>query len=349
MLKHKRILVEYIWIGGNEELRSKTRVIDVTNDEYNDSLNLVLSVWNYDGSSTGQAPGQNSEVIIKPRRICRCPFRRDGNNVLVICDTYDSNDQPLPTNTRFNAAIIFAQKPEEEPWFGIEQEFFFIDAKTNKPLGFNDEVADVPTVQGQYYCSVGAKNSFGRQIMEDVLNNMLYAGLKVSGINAEVAPGQFEFQIGPVVGIDAPDQVHLARYILERTAEKYNVWIDYHPKPLGFDADWNGSGLHHNFSTKAMREQNGLGVILDAMTKLESQHLEHMKVYGKDNHMRMSGKHETSSYDKFTFGRASRNTSVRIGNDVYVNGCGYFEDRRPASNADPYHVCSKIFETTCLI
>ena len=339
----RKMVVEYVWIGGNGELRSKSRVL---NHKLNMSLNDIPN-WNYDGSSTEQAEGKDSEVNIIPRRICKCPFRK-GDNLIVLCDTYNHEMKPLETNTRYNADIIFSQKKEEEPWYGIEQEFFLYYAKTNKPLGFNGETCETPNKQGQYYCSIGAKNSFGRDIMDEALNNMIYAGLTVSGINAEVAPGQWEYQIGPVEGIDAGDQMWISRYILERTAEKYNVYIEYHPKPLGENADWNGSGCHTNYSTKSMREEKGIEHIFKAIDKLSKKHLEHMKVYGKDNHMRMSGKHETSSYNKFTFGRANRGASVRIGNGVYNENKGYFEDRRPASNMDPYLVTSIIFKTTCL-
>lgn len=335
-----QIVVEYIWIGGDNELRSKARVLKL-------SPGSQIPEWNYDGSSTDQAEGRLSEIMIRPCRKCKCPFRR-GDNLLVMCDTYDPQGNPIPTNTRNGAKQIFDKKLESEPWFGIEQEFFLIDASTSLPLGFNDETSEKPTKQGQYYCSIGAGNAFGRQIIEEAFSNMLYADLQVSGINAEVAPGQWEYQIGPVEGIDAADQMWLSRYILERTAEKHNVKIDYHPKPLGEHADWNGSGLHTNFSTKGMREDGGLAQIFDAVKKLEVKHDEHMKVYGKYNEMRMSGKHETASFHKFTSGVANRGASVRIGNSVNKDRKGYFEDRRPASNADPYLVTSKIFETTCL-
>jgi len=340
-----KIVIEYVWIGGSNELRSKARVLD--KNDYLDADPSKIPEWNYDGSSTEQAEGKLSEVMIRPVRVCRCPFRR-GDNLMVLCDAYDPGWNPIPTNTRNGANAIFNTKMDELPWFGIEQEFFLINAKTKRPLGFNDEVSINPTKQGQYYCSVGTGNAFGRQIVDEALDNMIYAGLCVSGINAEVAPGQWEYQIGPVIGIDAGDQMWLSRYILERTAEKYNVIIEYHPKPLGENADWNGSGLHTNFSTKRMREDGGIHVIVDAIKKLKAKHHEHMKVYGKDNEMRMSGKHETASFYNFTSGVANRGASVRIGNSVHAQGKGYFEDRRPASNADPYLVTSKIFETTCL-
>jgi glutamine synthetase len=176
----------------------------------------------------------------------------------------------------------------------------------------------------------------------------LYAGLTVSGINAEVAPEQWEYQIGPCTGIEYGDQMWISRYILERTAEEFNVHINYHPKPLGKGADWNGSGGHTNYSTKKMREENGLDHILEAIKKLESKHEEHMTAYGKDNRDRLSGRHETASYDRFSSGVANRGASIRIGNNVYQERKGYFEDRRPASNMDPYLVTSMMFKTTCL-
>lgn len=343
--KIKKVIVEYIWIDGNEGLRSKTKVLSVTEDEYNDVLNIKLPDWNYDGSSCGQKLGLDTEVVIKPQRICKCPFRRNGNNIMVMCDTYNADGTPHDTNTRINAKQIFNQKVEEDPWFGLEQEFFFFDAKTDTPIGFNGEVKEIPHEQGIYYCSVGAKNTFGRHIMEEALDNMLYAELGITGINEEVALGsQWEYQVF-AEGIDASDQMWISRYILERTAEKYNVWINYHPKPL---PDVNGSGCHINVSTKTIRESNELDEIIKAIKKLEPKHIEHMDVYGKYNEMRMSGHHETSSYNKFSYGIGTRNTSIRIGNDIKNGKNKYFEDRRPSSCIDPYLGTSKLFETICL-
>lgn len=342
----KKVIAEYVWIDNEGGLRSKARVVSLL--PYTDHMDIKwYKEWNFDGSSTKQAEGFDSEVIIKPKFICKCPFRKD-QNVILLCDTYDANDKPLVSNTRYNANLIFEQKKEQEPWYGLEQEFFMYDMRTNKPLGFNNEIYLNPSIQGQYYCGVGAGNAFGRHVIEKALKKMLYANLSVSGINAEVAPGQWEYQIGPVEGIEASDQLWVSRYIMERVAEKYNVRIEYHPKPLGKDSDWNGSGFHTNYSTKDMREENGINAIHNAIEKLSPKHKEHMEVYGKYNDQRMSGKHETASYDKFTYGRADRGASIRIGNDVYKSGCGYFEDRRPASNADPYLVTSIIFKTTCL-
>lgn len=321
-------IIDYVWIGGKDELRSKIRII------YDDIENIPE--WNYDGSSTYQADTDNSEVIIKPQRIFKCPFHKD-NGYIVICDTYLPNGEPLPTNNRYNAKIIFDKYKNEIPWYGIEQEYFIYDNETNKPVGMSNKP------QGQYYCSVGGQNAFSRNIVEEHLEACMYAGIKISGINAEVAPGQWEYQIGPVEGIDAADQLIASRYILEKITEKYNKYINYHPKPL--EGNWNGSGCHTNFSTKIMREENGIKIIYESMEKLNKKHKEHMDIYGFDNFKRMSGEYETSNFNEMTYKVASRKASIRIPSDTYKNGKGYFEDRRPASNMDPYLVTSKILET----
>ena len=310
-------VVEYIWLGGNNEFRSKTRVLE--------NVNIAISIsdipdWNYDGSSTGQATGRESEVIIKPKALFNNPFGLPYDYI-VLCDTYLPDGSPLYNNTRIVADMIFNEKLEEEPWFGLEQEYFLIDPTTNKPLGF-DETGK----QGQYYCSVGCENAFGRKIIDEHFRMCLFAGVKIGGINAEVAPGQWEFQIGPCVGIDAGDHLWTARYILQRLGEIHNVKIDLSPKPL--KGDWNGSGCHTNYSTKNMREgtmyKTGLEYIDEAIDKLSKNHQEHMKVYGSGNEERMTGKHETASYNVFTDGVANRGASVRRGNETITNKKGYF-------------------------
>lgn len=335
-------VVEYIWLGGNNELRSKTRVLDNVNIA---AISIKdIPDWNYDGSSTGQATGRESEVIIKPKTLFNNPFGQPYDYI-VLCDTYLPDGSPLYNNTRIVADMIFNQKLDEEPWFGLEQEYFLIDPTTNKPLGF-DETGK----QGQYYCSVGCENAFGRKFIDEHFRMCLHAGVKIGGINAEVAPGQWEFQIGPCVGIDAGDHLWTARYILQRLGEIHNVKIDLSPKPL--KGDWNGSGCHTNYSTKNMREgtdeKTGLNYIDEAIDKLSKNHQEHMKLYGSGNEERMTGKHETASYTVFTDGVANRGASVRRGNETIKNKKGYFEDRRPSANCDPYLVTSAIFKTTCL-
>jgi len=337
-----KVLVEYVWIGGNNELRSKTKVMDKEVHSVND-----LSEWNYDGSSTAQAAGEDSEVIIKPCALFNDPFR-GGDNKMVMCDTYRPDGTPLENNHRIWANQIFNQALDEEPWFGLEQEYFLMDPKTNKPLGFPHY--GHPEPQGQYYCSAGAINAFGRDVAEEHLRACVDAGIKISGINAEVAPGQWEFQIGPCTGIEEGDHLWMARYLLNRVAEKHGVVVDIEPKPM--KGDWNGSGCHANYSTKNMRHGNdnksGLDFINEAIEKLSHNHMEHMNAYGSGNEERMTGAHETASYDTFSEGVANRGASIRRGNQTVKDGKGYFEDRRPSSNCDPYLVSGKLFETTII-
>jgi glutamine synthetase len=350
----KQYLLEYIWIGGNGELRSKIKIEKNNvnckiNDNMADNLNNdKFPEWNFDGSSTGQANGEDSEVILKPQRCYKNPFFKETYETIayiVLCDTYLHSGEKTQTNTRYEANKLFNEKLEQEPWYGLEQEYFIIDSKTKLPYGYNAN-----NMQGQYYCSVGTENAYRREIAETHMQYCLYAGISISGINAEVAPGQWEFQVGPCIGIIAGDDLWTARYILHKLGEKYNVIINFEPKPL--DGEWNGSGCHANYSTKNMREgtkeRKGIDYINDAIERLSKKHKEHMQVYGKDNDKRMTGKFETASYDIFSDGIANRCASIRRGNDTFKNEKGYFEDRRPSSNCDPYLVTSKLFETTVL-
>jgi glutamine synthetase len=348
------IKVEYIWIGGNNELRSKTRVLNKMN-YYAEAQNMQvwhadsplteLPEWNYDGSSTKQADGDNSEVIIKPCAIFKDPFR-GSHDILVLCDTWLLNRTPHPTNTRHNAKRTFTNHLDLglEPMFGMEQEFFIMDCQTGYPVGFRE---DDLQKQGQYYCGIGAANCYGRKFAEEALDNCMKAGVSVTGLNFEVAIGQCELQVCDI-GIKAADHLMMLRYILERTGEKYNYSIDYSTK-IDMEGDWNGSGCHTNFSTKPMRENdNGYELILEAIEKLRPKHDEHIACYGEGNDKRLTGIHETSSIDVFSYGVADRGASIRIPRETERLGKGYFEDRRPASTMDPYVVTSKIFDTICI-
>ena len=335
------IQVTYVWIGGNKELRSKSRtLIGISYDKI--SLNQLPN-WDYDGSSTEQAPGNNSEVLLRPVSFYKDPFRKGG--ILVMCETYNPDLTPHKTNHRANAVKIFNKAIEEEPWYGIEQEFFFMKKGTLLPASFPQDGNPYP--QGQYYCSVGASNCYQRDIMEEFYRAALYAGLKISGINAEVAPSQWEFQVGPCFGIEEGDHLWMARYIIQRISEKYGYDINFDPKPV--KGDWNGSGCHTNYSTKKMREENGLKHIIEAVKKLGKHHKEMINIYGgDDNKERLSGRHETASWDKFSWGYTDRGATIRVGRKTQQQAKGYMEVRAVASNCDPYLVTSKIFEKTCL-
>lgn len=345
------VLAEYVWIDADGGYRSKTKVVHGTT-----SVTLKdLPEWNYDGSSTGQAPGTDSEVIIKPCAVFHDPFR-GGNHVLVMTDTWTPQGVPIPTNTRAPAKAIFDQLLDEEPWFGIEQEYTLF--RDGVPLGWPVSKASSgfgPTVQlgypgpqGPYYCSAGADVAFGRDLVEDHLAKILAAGIKCSGINAEVMPGQWEYQVGPCTGIEAGDHLSMSRYILHRCAEKHGIVVSLDPKPV--PGDWNGAGCHTNFSTKGMREQDNAfeNIMKPMFERLGKKHKEHIAAYGVGNEKRLTGAHETADIGTFSWGVANRGSSIRVGNETAAKGKGYFEDRRPASNMDPYLVTSLLFQTCCL-
>ncbi len=329
-----KTICEYIWIGGNGELRSKTRVLQLDNPIYPE--------WNYDASSTGQLPtNENTEGILKPVTSFKNPLRKLDYawSVLVLCDTYDVKGNPLDTNHRHKAKQIFDAKLDEEPWFGLEQEYFITCDND-----FEEEYSEKYNNIFDHYCG-NASIPEERQIVEEHLTACLEAGINISGINAEVATFQWEFQIGPSIGIKASDELIVARYLLEKIAEKYKLKINYHPKP---SMHANGSGCHTNFSTNGTRSVNGIEVIYKCLNKMKQRHHEHILICGNHNEHRLTGHHETASYTNFSWGIGTRNTSVRIPSQVLKDGCGYFEDRRPAANMDPYQVTSFLFETCCL-
>ncbi|KAJ1390725.1 Glutamine synthetase, catalytic domain [Sesbania bispinosa] len=324
----EKIIAEYIWVGGSGmDIRSKARTLP---GPVSDPAKLPK--WNYDGSSTDQAPGDDSEVILYPQAIFRDPFRR-GNNILVICDVYTPAGEPLPTNMRYDAAKIFSQPDvvAEEPWYGIEQEYTLLQKDINWPLGW--PIGGFPGPQGPYYCGIGADKAYGRDIVDAHYKACLYAGINISGINGEVMPGQWEFQVGPSVGISAGDELWAARYILERITEIAGAVVTFDPKPI-----------QHQVHERGWRFE----VIKKAIEKLGLRHKEHIAAYGKGNERRLTGKHETADINTFSWGVANRGSSIRVGRDTEKNGKGYFEDRRPASNMDPYLVTSMIAETTIL-
>eukprot|EP00999_Lentomonas_sp_LEN2_P002880 NODE_745_length_1222_cov_183.184475_g705_i0.p1 GENE.NODE_745_length_1222_cov_183.184475_g705_i0~~NODE_745_length_1222_cov_183.184475_g705_i0.p1 ORF type:complete len:352 (+),score=91.73 NODE_745_length_1222_cov_183.184475_g705_i0:74-1129(+) len=334
-----RIMATYVWIDGSKQnLRCKTRTLEQAPKSPAD-----LPVWNFDGSSTGQAPGDNSDVLIRPVAIFRDPFRGDPN-ILVMCECLNNDETPHETNSRHHASKVFKKVEAEEPWFGIEQEYTMLDPVSKQPIGW--PVGGFPGPQGPYYCGVGASKVYGRDIVESHYKACMYAGVKIAGTNAEVMAAQWEYQVGPCLGIEMGDHLWISRYILCHVAEDYNVDITFDPKPI--PGDWNGAGCHTNYSTKSMRSAGGLKVIEAACEKLRPKHEEHIKVYGEGNERRLTGLHETARIDEFSWGVANRGASIRIPRQVGIDGHGYMEDRRPASNSDPYVVTSKIAETTLL-
>jgi glutamine synthetase len=313
MTKYK---LEYIWLDGYTpvpNLRGKTQL-----KEYDVFPTLEqLPLWGFDGSSTMQAEGRSSDCVLKPVRVF--PDGARTNGVLVMCEVMMPDGvTPHPSNKR--ATIL----DDEGAWFGFEQEYFFY--KDGRPLGF--PASGYPAPQGPYYTGVGYKNvgDIARKMVEEHLDLCLAAGINHEGINAEVAKGQWEFQIFGKGSKKAADEMWMARYLMLRLT--------------------NGSGMHANFSTTYLREVGGKAYFEALMAAFETARADHIAVYGPDNHMRLTGKHETASIDTFSYGVADRGASIRVPHSFIKNDYkGYLEDRRPNSQGDPYQIASQILKT----
>lgn len=334
--KNNMIFAEYVWIGGSSptDLRSKTRVL---------KPGQAPPEWNYDGSSTEQAKGEDSEVIINPVRVYPDPFRREGD-ILVLCETI-KHGVPLADNMRPRCNAILEEAIGEDCMFGLEQEYFVIDNATGKAVGWPAGEMFVPRSQGGYYCGVDGRNvNINLRKFYDIsLNKLRDAGVPITGGNFEVAPGQLEVQVCDI-GIALCDHMWMTRYILQRTAQDFNYGIEFMPKP--YVGDWNGSGCHANFSTKGMREEGGYEVIMTAVKNLEASHEKHIACYGAGNKDRLTGAHETACWTKFSYGVGDRGASIRIPVATHAEQRGYLEDRRPSSAMNPYVVCGMLVQTS---
>ena len=333
MSKHK---LEYIWLDGyqpTQSLRSKTKIVDDFSGAVADA-----PIWAFDGSSTEQADGSASDCLLKPVSVFADPDRFGGDGWLVMAEVLSADGNAHASNGR---ATI--DDDDNEFWFGFEQEYTIIDPETRRPLGFPKE--GFPAPQGPYYTSVGTQNAYGRELVDEHLHLCLAAGLNVEGINADVMLGQWEFQIFAKGAGRSGDEIWVGRYLLERTAEKYGLVIDWHPKPI--KGDWNGSGMHANFSNDAMRTAGNKETFIQICEEFSKHIQEHIAVYGADNDQRLTGLHETQAIDKFSYGEYDRGASIRIPIGTIDDGWkGRLEDRRPASNADPYKVAAVIIKTT---
>src|SRR5499433_2167843 len=296
---------EYIWIDGatpTHQLRSKSRIITLPD---NDSAGIDnFPTWSFDGSSTYQATGSDSDLILKPVNFVPDPLRGAGN-FLVLCEVFNADGTPHETNTRARLRqVLDSGVNMEDPWIGFEQEYALLKGKL--PLGFPED--GYPAPQGPYYCGVGAGAAFGRPAVEAHTRACLNAGLMIYGINAEVLPGQWEFQIGyrGIAGESADlltvsDHLWLARWLLYRIGEDFGVVPTLAAKPV--KGDWNGSGMHTNFSTAAMRDRaEGLAAIESAIDRLRVEHAAHIAVYGDGLAERLTGQHETCSIYEFRKG-----------------------------------------------
>lgn len=326
------IKAEYIWIDGTKPtalLRSKTKIMDDGAEP---------PIWGFDGSSTNQAEGHQSDCVLKPVFVCPDPIR-GGDNILVLNEVLNIDMTPHETNTRHAAAAAAEKYADQDMWFGMEQEYTFLD--DGHPLGWPR--GGFPGPQGPYYCGVGADEVYGRDIVEAHMEACLQAGLKLSGINAEVMMGQWEFQIGPAGVTEVGDHMWIARWLLYRIAEDFDVAATIDPKPM--PGDWNGAGCHTNLSTKAMRESYDACVA--AAEALGKNHQEHIENYGPGVERRLTGMHETAPWTEYSYGVSNRGASVRIPWQVEVDQKGYIEDRRPNANMDPYVVAALITNTVC--
>lgn len=331
------IRAEYIWVDGTKptaQLRSKTKVCEDGTKEF--------PIWGFDGSSTNQAEGHASDCVLKPVFVCPDPIR-GGNDKLVMCEVLDAQNKPHVSNTRALLRPVAEKYAAEEAWYGIEQEYTMLGAD-GRPLGFPE--GGYPAPQGPYYCSVGADTAFGRELAEAHMDACIRAGLKISGINAEVMPGQWEYQIGPAGPLEVGDHLNIARWLMCRLGEDFGISVTLDAKPM--KGDWNGTGAHTNFSTKTMRSDGGFKAIEEACKKIGQRAALHIENYGAGITDRLTGKHETASYKEFSYGVGHRGASIRIPLQTSLDGKGYLEDRRPCANVDPYVVARLLLESTFL-
>ena len=329
------IKAQYIWGDGSiptQKLRTKTKICPDGTTEF--------PIWGFDGSSTNQASGEASDCMLKPVFVCPDPLR-GAPHKLVLCEVFNTDGTPHATNTRAPLRDVAARHADQDAWFGIEQEYTMF--KSSRPLGWPE--SGYPAPQGPFYCGVGADEVFGRPIAEKHLAACLSAGLTLSGINAEVMPGQWEYQVGPLGPLAVGDHMLLSRWLLYRIGEEFGVSMTLDPKPVR--GDWNGAGAHTNFSTRGMRAEGGLDAIYNACERLAERAALHIEHYGAGIEQRLTGLHETCSYKEFRFGVSDRGASIRIPWQVARDKKGYLEDRRPNANVDPYVVARLMLETVC--
>jgi len=338
----KPIKIEYIWYDGytpEPNLRSKTKIIRVEGDQQQVTLESV-PMWSFDGSSTEQADGNNSDCLLKPVRLIKDPTRYGA--LLCLCEVLNADGTPHPSNHRAKLREVIEKYDVEEGkyWLGFEQEYFL--KAGDIILGFSNNGSTKP--QGEYYCAIGNQNVKGREFVEHHLDMSLNAGLNITGINAEVCIGQWEYQLFGIGALRACDHLAFSRYFLYTTSEAYGLDIVLHPKPIV--GDWNGSGCHINFSNPKIREEGGEEFITSICDKFEQRHPEHIEAYGSHNDERLTGLHETQHISEFSYGVSDRGASIRIPLQTVLAGWkGYLEDRRPASNVDPYQAVALIIET----
>lgn len=344
-----KIVAEYIWLDYSNQYRSKTKIFNISSEtDEETSKYLMLSTypdWNYDGSSAGDIPhneDDNTECLLYPIALYDNPFHTSNDKtkyMLVLCNnSYILKDKEYGIHDiMFNYFCDIKSKLEEEQYmFGFEQEFFMIDIKTGLPLGINNfnEV-----IQGDYYCGNGYYNVRGRDFLLDTQEKLINAGINITGFNYEVAPGQAEFQVCDY-DMEALFQLLMLRFILIRNGETYDIHISFNN--IIHDGDnINNTGCHINISNFKMRQNNGIETINKKINELKDKTPtnanEFNEIFGEDNTERLCGKLETSNWNEFSWGIGTRHTSIRIPTQVFKDKKGYFEDRRPGGNVDPFN------------
>lgn len=342
--------IEYVWLdnGNGPEgklIRSKTKIIRTEQplQYFFESFEMAIPKWNFDGSSTGQAETHNSELFLKPIARYLDPFRRQEQGIVVLCEVLDESG-PHTSNTR-RKMIEAAEKYDyaKKTLFGYEQEYFILTE--NDELFGKKKLEDVK--QGPYYCGNGA-NVTGRTIMDQHTEHCLYMKLLLSGTNFEVMYSQSEYQLGPVPAISGADDLWISRWVLNRVCEQHNAKAVFHPKPFNSEK-YNGSGMHVNFSTEEMKHPSSTQkkmAVENIVERLKKNHQKHINVYGSCNEMRLTGKNETCDINTFKSGFGDRTASIRIPKNALLDNANtYIEDRRPASNADPYEIVEALLTT----
>ena len=341
---------EYIWTDGlsPKNIRSKVKYIMIDRRKINSPEDFIKSVpeWSFDGSSTNQAETGESDCILKPIKIIpNTTERTRAPSFVALCEVMNADGTPHKTNTRAKLLDRIEETNLDDMWFSVEQEFTMVDPVSGNPIGWDEYNDGTPPPQGKYYCGVGSDVVEGRELMDSHVMSCNGAGILVPGTNAEVMLSQWEYQTEPKPAIESADNLILSRFFLQRLAERMNIAISYDPKPM--EGDWNGSGAHINFSTNHMRENADMEYMNLICSSMGEYHDKSIEVYGDGNERRLTGDHETSSIDRFSWGALDRSASIRI--PIYTvnnNGKGYLEDRRPAANVDPYEAFSYLLGVT---
>ena len=340
------VKLEYIWVDGHKpaKIRSKVR-FDKINTNVIENQNVFLKTlpsWSFDGSSTGQADVDKSDMILKPVRVVPNTTERTRTpSFVVLCEVYDSDDKPHSSNKRAILRDFMKSDNSKGTMFGIEQEFIITNPNNGKPFGWEEQENNKPRPQGDYYCGVGADVAKMRDVSESHAMACNTAGVSIKGTNAEVMLSQWEYQLSETDALSVCDNLWYSRFFLQRIAEKMNLSISYAPKLIEGD-EWNGSGAHINFSTEEMRKNSDDSYMVFLCSSLGEFHEESFSYYGIENDKRLTGKNETSNYDVFTFGEMDRSASIRIPGSSKNR---YLEDRRPAANIDPYEAVGYLLNT----